>query len=170
VHYPLCYPFPRSSDDRTHWPAECSCATCFPDLLITIPTWPAECVYYHLFPRSPDHRNRLGRSALKVATQTDQSLSTIYRRTGLPPPLHGHRRHKGPYQKPERPALQRDEAAIEQRKRRAWPYIKTRQPTWGPRDAGTEASPSVDVLVASSRLARPPPSPAPPAPPRAWLW
>ena len=36
------------------------------------------------------------------------------------------------WQKPERRALQRDEAAIEQWKRRGWPHIKKRQPTWGP--------------------------------------
>jgi transposase len=36
------------------------------------------------------------------------------------------------WQKPERRALQRDEAAIEQWKRRGWPHIKKRRPTWGP--------------------------------------
>src|SRR6266436_2955710 len=39
------------------WPAECSSATCFPDLLITVATWPAECFFCLLFPRSSDHRN-----------------------------------------------------------------------------------------------------------------
>jgi transposase len=36
------------------------------------------------------------------------------------------------WQKPERRALQRDEAAIEPWTRRKWPHIKKRHPTWGP--------------------------------------
>jgi transposase len=36
------------------------------------------------------------------------------------------------WQKPERRAIQRDEAAIEQWKTRTWPHIKKRPPTWGP--------------------------------------
>jgi transposase len=36
------------------------------------------------------------------------------------------------WQKPERRALQRDEAAIERWKTRAWPRIKKRRSTWGP--------------------------------------
>jgi hypothetical protein len=42
-------------------PPSVSSATCFPDLLITVATWPAECFFCRLFPRSSDHRNRLGR-------------------------------------------------------------------------------------------------------------
>ncbi|MEK7731500.1 MAG: IS630 family transposase [Planctomycetota bacterium] len=36
------------------------------------------------------------------------------------------------WQKPERRALQRDEAAIEHWKTKVWPHIKKRRPTWGP--------------------------------------
>lgn len=36
------------------------------------------------------------------------------------------------WQKPERRALQRDEAAIEHWKRRTWPHIKKRPTPWGP--------------------------------------
>jgi transposase len=36
------------------------------------------------------------------------------------------------WQNPERRALQRDEAAIEHWKRKVWPDIKKRRPTWGP--------------------------------------
>lgn len=36
------------------------------------------------------------------------------------------------WQKPERRAIQRDEAAIEHWKRRTWPHIKKRPTTWGP--------------------------------------
>lgn len=36
------------------------------------------------------------------------------------------------WQKPERRALQRDEAAIERWKTHEWPRIKTRRATWGP--------------------------------------
>ena len=36
------------------------------------------------------------------------------------------------WQKPERRARQRDEAAIEQWKRQTWPDIKKRRSTWGP--------------------------------------
>jgi len=36
------------------------------------------------------------------------------------------------WQKPERRALQRDEAAIEHWKTTEWPHIKKRRPTWGP--------------------------------------
>ena len=36
------------------------------------------------------------------------------------------------WQKPERRALQRDDAAIARWKRRAWPHIKKRRPAWGP--------------------------------------
>ena len=36
------------------------------------------------------------------------------------------------WQKPERRARQRDEAAIEQWKRQTWPDIKKRRATWGP--------------------------------------
>ncbi len=36
------------------------------------------------------------------------------------------------WQKPERRALQRDDAAIEQWKTQEWPHIKKRRPTWGP--------------------------------------
>ena len=36
------------------------------------------------------------------------------------------------WQKPERRARQRDEAAIDQWKTRTWPHIKKRRPTWGP--------------------------------------
>ena len=36
------------------------------------------------------------------------------------------------WQKPERRALQRDEAAIERWKTKEWPHIKKRRPTWGP--------------------------------------
>src|SRR5260370_754852 len=35
------------------WPAECSSATCFPDLLITVAPSPAERFSSHLFPRFP---------------------------------------------------------------------------------------------------------------------
>jgi len=35
-------------------------------------------------------------------------------------------------QKPERRALERDEAAIEEWKRRRWPHIKKRRTTWRP--------------------------------------
>jgi transposase len=36
------------------------------------------------------------------------------------------------WQKPERRALQRDDAAIARWKRRTWPHIKKRRPAWGP--------------------------------------
>jgi len=36
------------------------------------------------------------------------------------------------WQKPERRALQRDDAAIERWKTNEWPHIKKRRPTWGP--------------------------------------
>ena len=36
------------------------------------------------------------------------------------------------WQKPERRARQRDEAAIDQWKTTTWPHIKKRRPTWGP--------------------------------------
>lgn len=36
------------------------------------------------------------------------------------------------WQKPERRARQRDEAAIEHWKTHTWPHIKKRRPTWGP--------------------------------------
>lgn len=36
------------------------------------------------------------------------------------------------WQKPERRALQRDDAAIERWKTQEWPHIKKRRPTWGP--------------------------------------
>jgi transposase len=36
------------------------------------------------------------------------------------------------WQKPERRARQRDEAAIDHWKRSTWPHIKKRRPTWGP--------------------------------------
>lgn len=36
------------------------------------------------------------------------------------------------WQKPERRALQRDEAAIAEWKTKAWPHIKKRRPAWGP--------------------------------------
>lgn len=36
------------------------------------------------------------------------------------------------WQKPERRALQRDDAAIERWKTQEWPHIKKRRPAWGP--------------------------------------
>ena len=36
------------------------------------------------------------------------------------------------WQKPERRAIQRDDAAIERWKRHEWPHIKKRRATWGP--------------------------------------
>jgi transposase len=36
------------------------------------------------------------------------------------------------WQKPERRALQRDDAAIERWKTQEWPHIKKRRSTWGP--------------------------------------